>query len=174
MLDSTFEPSAFGLPETPQVTVALGDAAATRQLGATLAKTLTRGGFVGLIGQLGAGKTTLVQGAVEALDPSERATSPTYTLLHEYETTPPVVHIDLYRLETYDELESIGYWDYVESGAAVSFVEWVDQVPEAWPGGSESIVVELRREGAARLARVFWVPDVEHTDLADALRALSS
>ena len=129
---------------------------------------------MGLVGQLGAGKTTLVQGLVETLAPETTATSPTYTLLHEYQTEPPIIHIDLYRLETYDELESIGYWDYVESGAGVSCVEWVDKVPEAWPAGARCFLVALLREDGARVAEVFWPAGVERPELTDALRALPS
>ncbi|MGM0555640.1 MAG: tRNA (adenosine(37)-N6)-threonylcarbamoyltransferase complex ATPase subunit type 1 TsaE [Myxococcota bacterium] len=169
-----FDPSTFGLPEAPELRLELADPSATRRLGAALADVLGRGDFIGLVGQLGAGKTTLVQGMVEALDPSQSATSPTYTLLHEYQTSPPIIHIDLYRLETYDELESIGYWDYVESGAAISCVEWVDQVPEAWPSNSDSVLIRLVRADGARVAEVFWPSTLDRDELAEALRAVVS
>jgi tRNA threonylcarbamoyladenosine biosynthesis protein TsaE len=174
MQKTDFDPAAFELPSSPALRLELVDATATRRLGAALAGVLEAGDFVGLVGQLGAGKTTLVQGMVEALDPNSTATSPTYTLLHEYETAPPIVHIDLYRLETYDELESIGYWDYVESGAAISCVEWVDQVPEAWPKGDRSLLLRLVRADGARVAELFWPPQAERHTLADALRAAVS
>jgi tRNA threonylcarbamoyladenosine biosynthesis protein TsaE len=78
--------------------------------------------------------------------------SPTYTLVNVYEEAD-VVHMDLYRLETDGDLESIGYWDYLEERGAIVAVEWVDQVPGAWPG--EGVVVELRDEGAGRVARIW-------------------
>jgi tRNA threonylcarbamoyladenosine biosynthesis protein TsaE len=174
MATTEFDPADFGLPDEPHVRVELDDAAATRRLGATLARRLRPGDFVGLVGQLGAGKTTLVQGLVEALAPDERATSPTYTLLHEYETAPPVIHIDLYRLETYDELESIGYWDFVESGAAISCVEWVDQVPEAWPDHDRCLLVRLLRDDGARAAELYWRENADFSALAEALSRADS
>lgn len=162
-----FEPAAFGLDEQPQLCLKLDDEAATRRLGAALGGVLGAGDFVGLIGNLGAGKTTLVQALVGALSDDEQATSPTYTLLNEYETRPPVVHVDLYRLQTYDELESIGYWDYAESGYAITCVEWLDRIPEAWP--RHGLMVELVRADDHRRARVWSSPD--RRDRVDALRA---
>lgn len=152
-----FEPASFGLSETPGLELDLSDEADTRRLGRALAAQLGAGAFVGLIGNLGAGKTTLVQAMVEALSPHAEATSPTYTLLNEYDTDPPVVHVDLYRLETYDELESIGYWDYAESGWAITCVEWLDRIPEAWP--HEGLIVELERVDTQRSARLWATPD---------------
>ncbi len=64
-----------------------------------------------------------------------------------------MVHMDLYRLETDGDLESIGYWDYLEERGAIVAVEWVDQVPGAWPG--EGLLVELSHVGEGRVARVW-------------------
>ncbi len=148
-----FDPRAFGLPEEPALVVDLSDEEQTRRLGTALAESLDAGAFVGLIGNLGAGKTTLVQSLVRTLSAGAEATSPTYTLLNEYETDPPVVHVDLYRLDTYDELESIGYWDYAESGFAITCVEWLDRIPEAWP--RQGLIVELERIDSTRTARIW-------------------
>lgn len=125
----------------------------TRAFGARLADIFRSGGFIGLIGNLGAGKTTLTQGLVAALDPHESASSPTYTLLNEYPTQPPVYHFDLYRLEDVDALEGVGYWDYAEDPDAVTIVEWLDRVPAAWPG--EGVIIELTHHADCRLARVW-------------------
>ena len=136
------------------------DETATRRLGAQVANLVRSGGFIGLIGNLGAGKTTLTQGLVAELGGPEKASSPTYTLLNEYPTSPPVHHFDLYRLSDVDELEGIGYWDYVEDPSAIVVVEWLDRVPGAWPG--EGIVIELIHRDGHRAARVWatsrWEP----------------
>lgn len=158
-----FDPKAFDLPSSPALTVDLSDEDVTRRLGRALAHRLDAGDFVGLIGNLGAGKTTLVQSLVRTLSPHAEATSPTYTLLNEYDTDPPVVHVDLYRLETYDELESIGYWDYAESGFAITCVEWLDRIPEAWP--RDGIIVEMQRVDSQRTARLWTTARFDH--LAD-------
>ena len=159
-----FEPQAYGLPDEPALELDLSDEQATRQLGMTLAKSLPAGAFVGLIGNLGAGKTTLVQSLVRTLSAEAEATSPTYTLLNEYATEPPVVHVDLYRLEAYDELESIGYWDYAESGFAITCVEWLDRIPEAWP--RRGLIVEMERVDSTRSARI-WATEDYRTNVAE-------
>lgn len=150
----SFDPTALGLPASPMASLRLDDEDATRRLGAFLARHHGRGGWIGLVGDLGAGKTTLVQGLVTALDRSAEASSPTYTLLNEYHTDPPVWHFDLYRLETVDDLETVGYWDYAEDRDAIVVVEWIDRIRAAWPG--EGVVVWLRhQEEAGRTAQIW-------------------
>lgn len=91
-----------------------------------------QGLVVGLSGPLGAGKTTFAQGVVAALGSDDYVTSPTYSIVHTYDTTPPVVHMDLFRLGSLDELESIGYRDHY-FGKCLALVEWIERVPEAIP-----------------------------------------
>lgn len=113
----------------------------TRRFAARLAKALAgeakrrpEGILIGLSGELGAGKTTFVQGFVEAL-PGGRGlyvTSPTFAIAQQYGTDPPVRHLDLYRISSLAELESIGFREqYFAPGFAL--VEWVERVPEAIP-----------------------------------------
>lgn len=112
------------------------DEAETRALGASLAKLLAPGDFVGLVGELGAGKTLLSRAICEALgvDPEEIA-SPTFSIVNRYEGERfPVHHADLYRISDYDELYATGFLDLIE-GDAVSIVEWIDRVPDAAPEG---------------------------------------
>lgn len=164
-----FDPQAFGLADEPALVIDLSDEETTRQLGRALAESLDAGAFVGLIGNLGAGKTTLVQSLVRTLAADAEATSPTYTLLNEYDTDPPVVHVDLYRLETYDELESIGYWDYAESGLAITCVEWLDRIPEAWP--RRGLIIEMERVNSTRTARL-WATQGNQAMVSDIERRL--
>lgn len=91
------------------------------------------GVLIGLSGELGAGKTTFVQGFVGALaNEALYVTSPTFAIMQQYECDPPVVHMDLYRLGSIEELETVGYRDaYYASG--VTLVEWIEQVPDAIP-----------------------------------------
>ena len=80
--------------------------------------------FVALQGDLGAGKTAFVRGAVGVLCAGARVQSPSYTVVNEYRGGAiPIFHFDVYRLETEDDLYSIGFFDDVESGACV-FIEW--------------------------------------------------
>lgn len=137
----------------PLAAVALAADEQTRRLGACLIRHLRPGDLVALIGDLGAGKTTLVSGMVAALGQPAIASSPTYTLLNLYDTQPPMLHADLWRLEHLEELETTGYWDYVDAGRWVMCVEWLNRVPGAWPG--EGAVVALDRDGAGRRATIW-------------------
>src|SRR5436305_7411946 len=99
-------------------TVALGMA-----LGAQLAKTFSRRRAVLLIGNLGAGKTTLAKGIVKGLGAAQpdEVSSPTFTLIHEY--SPSVYHIDLYRLDRQDQVATLGL-DEIFDRTAVVLIEW--------------------------------------------------
>jgi tRNA threonylcarbamoyladenosine biosynthesis protein TsaE len=111
------------------------DETTTRAIGAAVAGLLDPGDVVGLAGDLGAGKTRLVQGAADALGVQGPVLSPTFMLVREYDGDPPVHHADAYRLSGPLELEDLGLED-VLSPDAVVFVEWADRVaaalPESW------------------------------------------
>lgn len=153
---AVFQPTKLGLSARPICTLRLAEPQQTARLGALLARLLGDGGFVGLVGDLGAGKTSLVQGLVGELNPTAEASSPTYTLLNEYETEPPVWHFDLYRLESADDLETVGYWDYAEDDEAIVLVEWIDRILMAWqPRGA---LVWLTHEPGDTRAAAIWAP----------------
>lgn len=97
---------------------------------------------VGLTGDLGAGKTTFAQAFVAALPrgSSCRVTSPTYAIIQVYETRPPVRHVDLYRIDSADQLDAIGYGEQLYA-PGINLVEWIRSVPEALP--REWLEVEL-------------------------------
>jgi tRNA threonylcarbamoyladenosine biosynthesis protein TsaE len=102
--------------------------AATMAVGARLADHLKAGDVVSLVGPLGAGKTTLVRGLLRGLGYEGRVRSPSFTLLHDYATDPPVRHADLFRLEDPSELVALGLEEELEG---VLVVEWADRVPGA-------------------------------------------
>lgn len=166
-----FSPERFDLGE-PLAIIPLVDDAATRALGAALAAAAEQGAFIGLVGTLGAGKTTLVQGLTHHIEPEQHVHSPTYTLVNVYDTSPTIVHIDLYRLESYDDLESIGYWDYVESYDAITCVEWFSMIPDSWPG--EGAVVSLApTDDGRRVASLYAAGDVAASMISRVSDALS-
>ena len=108
----------------------------TISLGARLAEVLPRGATVLLIGNLGAGKTTLAKGIVKGLGAAspEEVSSPTFTLIHEYGTPPAVYHVDLYRLDNARDVATLGLDELFDSGALV-LVEWGERFPELMPPG---------------------------------------
>jgi tRNA threonylcarbamoyladenosine biosynthesis protein TsaE len=87
-----------------------------------------------LIGDLGAGKTTLAKGIVQGLGAAEpeEVTSPTYTLIHEFNGKRKVYHIDLYRLELASDVIALGMEELIDSDA-VLLVEWGERFPTLWP-----------------------------------------
>lgn len=98
-----------------------------RGLGREIAAGLEGGEVVGLVGDLGAGKTHLVQGILQGLGASDPAASPTFSLVHEHaDGRVPVAHFDFYRMKSPEEAWGMGWDEYLESGS-VLLVEWADR-----------------------------------------------
>ena len=115
----------------------------TEALGARLARALEPGAVVAFTGDLGAGKTAFVRGLARGLGIPDRVTSPTFTIVNEYEGGRlPLFHFDLYRLGSADELFDIGWEDYLARGG-VCAVEWSERMEELLEPGT--IRVDLRR-----------------------------
>ena len=112
------------------------------RLGRAIGSALEGGESLALSGALGSGKTALVRGIATGLGASARAvSSPTFVLLHEYRGRLPLAHIDLYRLNSVKEAESIGLGDYL-TGRTVVAVEWADKAPGILP--DDRLEMELR------------------------------
>jgi tRNA threonylcarbamoyladenosine biosynthesis protein TsaE len=105
----------------------------THRLGVRLGELLQPGDFIGLIGDLGAGKTALVRGVAEGAQvPRSEVASPTFAIVYPYRGRIPLYHADLYRLADYDDLYATGFFDLLGGDGAV-LVEWLDRIPEAAP-----------------------------------------
>ena len=115
----------------------------TRLLGQRLAEALFPGTVVAFTGDLGAGKTAFVSGMARGLGIDERVTSPTFTIVNEYEGGRlPLFHFDMYRLGSADELFDIGWEDYLARGG-ICAVEWSENVAEAME--TDAIRVDIAR-----------------------------
>ncbi len=105
----------------------------THRLGVRLGELLQPGDFIGLIGDLGAGKTHLVRGVAEGAHvPRDEVASPTFAIVYPYRGRIPLHHADLYRIADQDELYATGFMDLID-GESAMLVEWLDRVPEAAP-----------------------------------------
>ena len=104
----------------------------TEALGARLAEALTPGAVVAYQGGLGMGKTAFTRGLAAGLGYKGRVTSPTFTIVNEYDGPTPLFHFDMYRLPDADALFDIGWEDYLDRGG-ICAVEWSEQVAEALP-----------------------------------------
>ena len=132
--------------------------AETEALGRRLAAVLPPGAVVAYQGGLGMGKTAFTRGLARGLGYEGRVTSPTFTVVNEYEGGRlPLFHFDMYRLGSSGELFDIGWEDYLARGG-VCAVEWSENVSDALEEGT--IFVEIRR-GASERQRIVTVRGVE-------------
>ncbi len=117
--------------------------------GRDLAKTLSSGAVVALVGELGAGKTHFSKGFASGLGIHQDAvSSPTFTLLNEYtDGDIDLFHFDFYRLEEVSELDGLG-WDEILDAGGIVLAEWANMFPEIFP--SHTIWVELRHAEGGR------------------------
>ncbi len=136
----------------PEISLSLSGLAATRRLGAAIARTLRAGDAVLLSGDLGAGKTTLARAILDALGVREPVPSPTFTLVQTYETAGLIVrHYDLYRIEDEAELDELGLDDALAEGAVL--IEWPEHAPSRMPSGALTVALDAAGE-TARIARI--------------------
>ena len=126
-------------------------AAETEAAGARLAEKIQTGDVLALVGDLGAGKTQFVKGVARALGSREVVTSPTFTLVHEYQGGRlPIYHVDFYRIESLAALRAIGF-DEIIFGNGVSVIEWADRFAEAIPPQARWVRFEIVSEEQRRI-----------------------
>ena len=134
----------------------------TESVAAALAGVLRRGDLVVLSGELGAGKTTFVKGVARALGVVEPVTSPTFTIVQEYDARVPIAHVDVYRLRRMQELHDLGFEELLDG--RVVLVEWGDTIEPALPpdrvevhlgltDDPDSRTIEIKARGPGWVAR---------------------
>jgi len=131
----------MGRPNSPEETMALGTA---------LGGLLRPGDVLWLSGDLGAGKTAFAQGVAQGLGVKGAVTSPTFIIVNEYEGSLPFYHFDVYRLEGPEEMDSLGFEEYLE-GDGVTLIEWAERITDALP--RERLDIRIERDGET--GRVF-------------------
>ena len=137
-------------------TVITNSAQETEQLGERLAKQLNGAETVALFGGLGMGKTAFTRGLCRGLGTGEVVSSPTFALVNEYTGRCPVYHFDMYRVTTWDDLYSTGFFDYEGNGVLV--IEWSENIEGALPGDAIRVTIE---RGEHDEQRVFTIEGVE-------------
>jgi tRNA threonylcarbamoyladenosine biosynthesis protein TsaE len=135
--------------------VKLTDASATHALGVELGRTLTAGSVLLLTGDLGSGKTTLVQGLAQGLEIVDPIVSPTFTIINEYFSGRlPLYHLDLYRLNPaeVDDLHLESYWLGLETELGIVAIEWAERLSNLPP---DYLRIELTYDSIdGRIARM--------------------
>ncbi len=114
----------------------------TEAVGENIAKSLSPGDFLAFKGELGAGKTAFIRGMARGLNIKANVTSPTFTILNEYPGSPPLAHFDMYRVNSWEDLESTGFFDFLNSGCILA-VEWSENIENALP--EDYTLVDIRR-----------------------------
>lgn len=153
----------------------------TRILGAALGPLLLPGDVVSLGGELGAGKTTLVQGIAASLG-VQHVTSPTFTIVHEYEGRYPIVHLDVYRLNSIQEVLDLGFDELLDPGA-ILLLEWGEAIGPLLP--NKFLEINIRRSASHdsdderpfqfRPHGTEWIPKLQAMrDTAETLLAAAS
>lgn len=126
--------------------------------GRSMAASLRAGDVLALCGQLGAGKTHVVKGLLLGLGSNEDVTSPTFSLVHEYQRARlPVFHFDFYRMESEAELLNIGWDEYLDEPGIV-VVEWADMFPSLLPAHTQWFQLEVLPEGGRRVTALPAAP----------------
>lgn len=126
----------------------------TERFGEMLADTLHPGSVVAYTGALGMGKTAFTRGLARRLGCRGRVTSPTFTIVNEYEGNIPLFHFDMYRLSSSDELFDIGWEDYLARGG-VCAVEWSERVTDALP--HDTVFVNIARDTENENQRIITI-----------------
>lgn len=129
------------------INIYLEDEKKTQEIGYKLGKLLNPGSVICLIGDLGAGKTTMTQSLAKALEVDDYITSPTFTIVNEYEGKIPLYHFDVYRIGSSDEMYDIGYDEYI-NGEGVCIIEWANLIEDILP--DEYLYIELKYKDMSR------------------------
>lgn len=122
----------------------------TRQIAAQFSSQLQSGDCVLLIGELGSGKTTFVQGLAQALLVREPVRSPTFVLMHEYHGQFPIYHFDAYRIKSLEELREIGFEETVHA-QGITVIEWGERAAGLLPKACWRVEIKLLSDQKRRI-----------------------
>ena len=103
----------------------------TEEFAEEFSKNLNGNEIIAMYGELGAGKTAFARGLARGLDVEDTVSSPTFAIVNEYRGAYPVYHFDMYRIESWNDLDSIGFFDYIDNGVII--IEWSENIEGALP-----------------------------------------
>lgn len=134
----------------------LKDEEETKNIGYKLGKIVDKGNIICLLGDLGAGKTTFTQSLARGLEVDDYVTSPTFTIVNEYDGRIKLNHFDVYRIGSSEEMYDIGYDEYINSDG-VCIIEWANLIEDILP--DERLDIELKYSGEGR--EIYFFPQGE-------------
>ena len=128
----------------------------TEAIGEKLAHQLCGTEVIALFGGLGMGKTAFTRGLAKGLSVTDGVSSPTFALVNEYAGKYNIYHFDMYRVQTWDDLYSTGFFDYLDNGVLV--IEWSENIEGALPDNAVRITIS---RGESEQQRIFEIEGVE-------------
>ncbi len=138
------------------IKVITNDVKETISLGEKIAKSLKGNEVIAFFGGLGMGKTALTSGIAKGLNSLDDVSSPTFALVNEYQADYKIYHYDMYRINSWDDLYSTGYFDFLET--AIIIVEWSENIENALPENHIKITID---KGDNDNTRIFTIEGVD-------------
>ena len=133
-------------------------AAETERIGERLAAKLSGDEVIALFGGLGMGKTAFTRGLARGLGVPDGVSSPTFALVNEYRGKIPVYHFDMYRVQSWDDLYSTGFFDYIDNGVLV--IEWSENIEGALPDNALRVTISRGEHDEQRIFEIEGVDDL--------------
>ena len=125
----------------------------TEIIAQTLCRDIEGGSIVAFKGGLGMGKTAFVRGALKAFGNESFVSSPTFALVHDYGGSPHIFHFDMYRVKSWDDLYSTGFFEYLDENS-ILFIEWSENIEGALPENTVFVEIAQGEESDARVITV--------------------
>ncbi|WP_099204216.1 tRNA (adenosine(37)-N6)-threonylcarbamoyltransferase complex ATPase subunit type 1 TsaE [Scatolibacter rhodanostii] len=126
----------------------------TAKVAVELAKTLKGGEVIAFTGSMGAGKTAFTRELVKALGGGDIVSSPTFAIINEYAGKIPVKHFDMYRIQSFDDLYSTGFFDYQDDFHSVLIIEWSENITDFLPKNVIKIDISFGKEENHRIIAI--------------------
>lgn len=131
----------------------------TKKIGLIIGQILEKGDILCLYGEMGSGKTAFTSGLAKGIGINDKITSPTFSIINEYEAQVPLYHFDVYRISNEDELFEIGYYDYI-CGQGITVIEWAENIKEQLPDNRFDIYFNKLSEDA-RIIKINGVGNIQ-------------
>ena len=136
-------------------------AADTESIAEKLGKTLKSGAVIAYFGGLGMGKTAFTRGLARGMGITADVSSPTFAIVNDYGGNPPLVHFDMYKVDTWDDLYSSGFFDYLDMGAVLA-VEWSENIENALPEDTIRVIIEQGETDNQRIITIEGLDENEN------------
>jgi tRNA threonylcarbamoyladenosine biosynthesis protein TsaE len=133
----------------------------TEAIAEKLGKTLKRGNVVAYFGGLGMGKTAFTRGLARGMGITADVASPTFAIVNDYGGSPALVHFDMYKVDSWDDLYSSGFFDYLDMGAVLA-VEWSENIENALPDDTIRVIIEQGENESDRIITIEGIDENEN------------